>query len=124
MLRGVIYHMWYGTQVPSWLTSRLGRRLHSRAGHTGQGRGRAEDEVGKIGWGQERGLGMTAVCSDAVSSCDLQNSSCHMIRSTAYIHSVHTHVHVKNPLGIFRELVKNQQPPGIEPGASVHVMGF
>ena len=51
--------------------------------------------LGKIGWGEERGLGMTAVCSDAVSSCDLQER--HMIRSTAQMHSVHTHaltVHV------------------------------
>ena len=45
--------------------------------------------------GEERGLGMTAVCSDAVSSCDLQER--HMIRSTAQMHSVPTHaltVHV------------------------------
>ena len=84
-----------GTQIPSWLTSRLRRRLHSRAGHTGQGGGRGEDEVGGDWVGEERGLGMIAVCSDAVSSCDLQE--CHMIRSTAQMHSVPTHaltVHV------------------------------
>ena len=48
--------------------------------------------LGEIGWGEERGLGMTAVCSDAVSSCDLQEE-CHMIRSTAQTHYVHIHIH-------------------------------
>ena len=37
------------------------------------------------------------------------------IRHTQHVSQV---IHVKNSLGIFRELVKNRQPPGIEPGAS------
>ena len=44
--------------------------------------------LGEIGWGQERGLGMTAVCSDAVSSCDLQNSS--LLMSHDQIHCIYT----------------------------------
>ena len=46
-----------GAQIPSWLTSRLRGRLHSRAGHTGQGGGRGEDEVGEDWVGEGEGAG-------------------------------------------------------------------
>ena len=57
MLQAAAAAQYTGTQIPSWLTSRLRKRLHSRAGHTGQGEGRGEDEVGGDWVGGGEGAG-------------------------------------------------------------------